>query len=137
MLITVAPQNIYKTKVIPLKGSVYKRVYKSALSYYQIIKSRTKRKPYTRSTYFKKKIFLDIFWSHLFDKGRKIRTQRLKLLPCAIELLERTTCSPEIIKSEKFKRETFYRFTGQTESGQLFIVQVKKRNNHLYFISVY
>lgn len=60
---------IYKTKTRKLTGTEFKEVHKKAFGFYQEIKRKSKRRPYVRSTYFKKeKIFLGIFWQHLYGK---------------------------------------------------------------------
>lgn len=48
----------YLTKQKKLSGTKYSEVYKKAINFYKPIIQRTKRRPYIKSTYFKKdKIF--------------------------------------------------------------------------------
>jgi hypothetical protein len=128
----------FLVKMQPLAGSTEERARKNALEYYQAIKRKTKRKPYIRAAFFEKqKIFLDVFWSHTFEKSRKVRAERFKLFPCAIELLEKTTKTPEIYIPTQKKSETWLRFFGRTTTGVHFVVQVKSRLGRFYLISVY
>lgn len=59
----------YQVKTCKLSGTDLKEVREKAHGFYQKIKKKSKRKPYVRSMYFKKeKVFLDLFWPHLFEK---------------------------------------------------------------------
>jgi len=61
----------YKTKASKLAGTDFHEVRKKAFALYQNIQRRSHRRPYIRSAYFKKeKIFLALFWQHLFDKKK-------------------------------------------------------------------
>ena len=85
----------YLVKTKPIYGSHYSRVKKEAMKYIREIENTTKRKPYIRSKYFhKEKIFISLFISHLFDKRQKERVRRLKLTPCAIELIKSSKNHP-------------------------------------------
>lgn len=62
---------IYQTKAGKLTGTDFHQVYKKAFGLYEQIRRRTKRRAYLRSAYFKKdKIFLVLFWQHLWDKHK-------------------------------------------------------------------
>lgn len=132
---------IYKTKAKKLPGTNYSEVLSKALNFYSKIKKRTKRRPYIRSAYFKKdKIFLGLFWSHLKDSTNlRDKTRRLKLLPCAIELLEKSQIEPKSKENPNKKNEILHRFYGKTSKNEKFCVQIKlqKRNNHKYLISIF
>jgi hypothetical protein len=81
-------QDVYQTNVSKLTGTDYKEVSHKARAIYKEICSRTKRKPYVRSVYFKKeKIFLDYFWQHLQEKKWQDRFRRLKYYACALDLI--------------------------------------------------
>ncbi len=44
----------YQTKAKKLPGTDYREVHSKVLAIFKQIKSKTKRRPYVRSTYFKK-----------------------------------------------------------------------------------
>ena len=74
---------VYKTKIKALAGTNYKEISKKAIGLYRQIKKKTKRRPYVRSAYFDKdKIFLGLFWSHLYDKNYWDQTRRMKFFGC-------------------------------------------------------
>lgn len=129
-----------KTKGVP--GTNYAEVYKKSFSVYQEICRRTKRRPYVRSAYFnKEKIFLGLFWGHLHSKlNYRDKTRRVKLFPCAIELIERGQCHPILTKQSLEQPNTIlYRFVGKTPDGKLFFVQIKKdmHSNQKWLISAF
>lgn len=132
--------NFYQTKSQLLAGSNYKEIHRNYEKYFRSLQGKSKRQPYVRSAYFlKQKIFLNLFWLHLFDKTHNIRSIRLKYLPSAIELLEKSRNHPTTIQNLEAKSELFHRFYGLTRDRQKFVVQVKqiKRTGKLYFMSVY
>ena len=73
----------YKTKNRKLPGTHWNQVLKKAFNLYKEIKSKTKRRPYVRSVYFKKeKVFLELFWRHLHEKENiRDKTRRIKYFP--------------------------------------------------------
>lgn len=119
---------IFKTKSIILSGTNYKEISKKAFSLYNGIRRKTKRRPYVRSAYFKKeKIFLDLFWNHLFKKKNwRDRLRRMKYFGCAIELLEKSHCEPVFKYNQGNPGETLFRFYGCAKSNELFCVQIKE-----------
>jgi len=118
---------IYKTKASKLAGTDYKEIRHKALAYYNVIKSRTRRRPYIRSAYFnKEKIFLGIFWSHLYDKNLQEQKRRMKFFNCAIELVEKSRNEPVSKVNVDKSREILHRFTGISPDGELFFVQIKE-----------
>lgn len=132
---------IYHTKIAKLKGTDYREVLKKALKYYDQIRLSTKRKAYVRSAYFNKnKIFLELFWHHLFSKeNRADRTRRMKFLPCAVELIRRSRV-PAISKDNPNKSgEILHRFAGLSLEKELFFVQIKehKKSSMKWFISCF
>lgn len=131
----------YKTKAKPLSGTNYHEIRKKALDFYQQIKNKTKRKPYVRSAYFKKeKVFLDLFWAHVFHKNYWDQTRRMKYLPCAIELIQKSRLKPISDKLNPNKStERLYRFAGIAANGDKFRVQIKESRNSgkKYLISVF
>ena len=109
-----------------ISGTSFSEVREEAERTYRTIKSHTKRTPYIRSKYFtKEKVFLTIFWSHLFEKNEKDRTRRLKFYNCAIDLIRNSSTSP--VSRENFKNK------------ECFIVQIKenKRSKRKDLISIY
>ena len=112
---------IYKTNCSTLPGSEFKEVHKHALSYYKRIKAMTKRRPYVRSVYFRKsKVFLGLFWAHLFDKNWRDRTRRLKFFPAAIDLIRNSHFDPVSNENPNRKSELLHKFYGKTSDGKLF-----------------
>ena len=131
----------FQTKSKKLTGSSFAEVNKQASDIYKIIKKKTKRRLYVRSAYFKKdKIFIEMFWSHLFDKQNwRDRTRRLKYFPCAIELIKNTRFEPESKENPNKRTEILHRFAGITKDNDLFFVQIKenKKNGQKSLISVF
>lgn len=94
-----------------------------------------------RSAYFNKdKIFLELFWQHLFDKqNRQERLERLQLFNCSIDLIKNSLFEPSSKDNENRKGEILHRFYGLSSDKTLFCVQIKesKRNNQKFLISVF
>ena len=131
---------IYQSKVRKLSGSEYREVYIQVKNIYKEISSRTKRRPYIRSSYFKKdKIFLSYFWDHLWTKNWRDRVRRLKYFPCAIDLIKNSRVEPISKENPNRNSELLHRFAGITKEKELFFVQVKedKRSGEKHFMSVF
>ncbi len=131
---------VFLTKELPIAGSSFKEVEQEAIRTFRQIKSQTKRTPYVRSKYFRgEKIFLSIFWIHLYEKHEKDRTRRLRWYRCALDCLRNSRIDPETHENFEHKDELLHRFFGQTKAGEHFVVQVKehKRTRRKDFISVY
>jgi len=130
---------LYQTKTSRLSGSSWKEVCPKARRLLHAIEKRTKRQPYIRSAYFKKeKIFINYFWPHLMQKPRRERLERLKILPCAIELIENSHRKPAITISPNKPKEKLYRFAGMTPNQELFFVQIKENKTRAkYFMSIF
>jgi len=130
----------YQTKIKKFSGSNYKEIMMDAKTLFKWIKKRTKRRPYIRSAYFdKQKIFFDYFWQHLFKKSFKIRTQRLKFLPCAIDLIQNSKIPPTSKENVDNRNEILHRFKGETRDKEVFYVQIKedKKTGRKYFMSCF
>ncbi|MFH1896297.1 MAG: hypothetical protein ABH814_02375 [bacterium] len=130
----------YQTKSAKLAGSAYKEVHKKAIAEFNKIKVKTKRRPYVRSAYFNgDKVFFTYFWQHLSHKPRRMRVQRLKYFPCAIELIEKSKQDPEIKSHPKNSSEFLYRFIGKTKGSAVFFVQIKqnKRTGKKHLMSFF
>jgi hypothetical protein len=131
----------YKTKTNKLSGTSHKEINKKAQVVYNEIKRKTKRRPYVRSVYFKKsKIFVGLFWSHLYDKvNRGDRDRRIKLFPCAIDLIQNTKIDPESRDNPNKSSEILHRFYGLSRDNEKFCVQIKedKRTGEKFFVSVF
>lgn len=131
----------YQTKAKKLTGSNFREVHQRALVLYKQIKRRTKRRPHIRSAYFKKdKIFIGLFWQHLFDKPNwRDRVRRLKYFPCAIELVQRSKFEPESKENPNKRTEILHRFGGTTKESDMFFVQIKedKRTGQKFLISMF
>lgn len=131
---------VYQTKSKKLVGTNLSEIRKKAFAVYSKIKSRTKRKPYVRSAYFKKdKVFLDLFWAHLFEKGFLEQLRRMKLFPCAIEVIRLSHFIPITKENPNRHSELLHRFYGESFEGELFCVQIKedKASNKKWLISLF
>lgn len=132
---------IFQTKTGRLTGTDFREVHKKALNIYQEVRRKTKRRPYIRSAYFQKdKIFLDIFWQHLFDKVIwRDRFRRIQYFAAGIELIKNSKYEPESKENPNNKSELLHRFSGTTKEKQLFFVQIKenKKTRQKYLISIF
>lgn len=132
---------IYQTKTKRLTGTDFKEVRAQAFIYYKEIKKRTKRRPYVRSAYFNKdKIFIDLFWQHLFAKYNwRDRVRRIIYFPAALELLQKSKFNPVSKENRHNSEYILHRFTGTTADKHLFYVQVKqhKKSGKLFLISTF
>ena len=128
----------YHAKSNKLSGD-YSDIEKQARRFYNNITRFTKRNPYIKSAYFhREKIFIKLFWTHLFEKHLGERRRRLKYYLCAIELLRETTYSPETKQNPNGRNELVHRFAGIASDGSKFYVQVKEdnRSGNKHFISI-
>lgn len=132
---------VYMAKAKKLSGSDFHEVKKKAFDMYLEIKGRSKRKPYVRSAYFGgDKVFLSLFWSHLWDKQNwQDRMRRLKFFAAAIELIQHSRFEPKIKDNPNKHGEILYRFAGSTKEKELFFVQIKgeKNTGKKYLISMF
>lgn len=132
---------IYQAKAEKLTGTDFHEVYKKAFGLYEQIRKRTKRRAYLRSIYFKKdKIFLALFWEHLWDKHKwQDRMRRLKFYSAALELIQHSRFEPKSKENPNKSSEMLHRFAGSTKEKELFFVQIKedKQTGQKYFISVF
>lgn len=132
--------DIYETKAKKLAGTDYKEIHRKALSAYNILRSKTKRRPYVRSAYFnKEKIFLGIFWSHLHEKNYRDQKRRMRLFNCAVELIQKSRLSPVSKENIDKPREILHRFSGVTPDDEIFFVQIKedRRKNQKWLMSIF
>lgn len=130
----------YQAKVGKVPGTDFREVHKNARNLYEAIRRKTKRKPHIRSKYFRNsKIFLDIFWSHLYSKNIQDRFRRLRFYNAAIELIINSSCKPESKQDPNDGGVILHRFTGRVVSGEWFCVQIKEgiRTGSKHFISVF
>lgn len=131
---------IYQTKTKKIPGTSYGEVYLPAFIVFKQIKSRTKRRPYVRSAYFKnQKIFLDYFWEHLHQKNWRDRVRRLKYYPCAIDLIKNSQTEPTSKQNPNKPAEILHRFAGLTKDKEIFFVQIKedKKTDQRHLLSVF
>lgn len=130
----------YRSKASVIPGTSYDEVLRAARKEHKKIENLTKRQPYIRSTYFKKdKVFVSLFWTHIMQKHRKVRTKRLELYAAAIDLLRNSHQEPETIFQKGDLSVLLHRFYGTTKDGVEFCVQVKqdKRSGRKDFMSVF
>jgi len=132
---------VFKTKFAVLAGTNYKETSKKAFAFYNEIRRKTKRRPYVRSAYFKKdKIFLELFWRHLYEKQNfRDKIRRIKFFPAAVELIKNSRIEPVLIENPNKPGEMLYRFAGITNDDESFIVQIKaeKRDGKKWLMSVF
>lgn len=126
-LISSRDMKIYLSKSKKLAGNSLEEVTKKARLLFRSIERRTKRRAYIRAVYFnKEKIFLEYFWPHLNQKHRRERLERLRYLPCAMDLVANSRFTPTTKESQNSKSELLHRFTGVTDNGEVFCVQIKE-----------
>ena len=130
----------FKTKAEKLYGHTYKDISNQAKAIYKREKIRTKRKPYVRSAYFKKdKIFLELFWQHLWQKNWRDRKRRVQFFDCALDLLRHSRVDSVSVQDPNHKSVMLHRFYGMTPTGYEFCVQVKqdKKTGQKWLMSVF
>lgn len=132
---------IYKAKAKKIHGTEFREVHRPAFNLYTKIKKKSKRRTYIRSAFFnKEKVFLDLYWHHLFEKlNWRDRVRRLKYFGCALELIKNSRCNPNITKNPNVPNEMLYRFYGASADNELFCVQIKEnlKKKQKFLISVY
>lgn len=130
----------YKTKAKPFAGTSYREIRKKAFDVYHAIKRKSKRKPYVRSVYFKKeKVFLDLFWAHLFEKNYWDQMRRMKFFACGIELIQQSHFEPTSKENPNKPGQVLHRFAGMGANNELFFVQIKedKSTSKKFLISIF
>ena len=131
----------YQTKAAKIPGTDFCEVRKKAFNIYEQIRKRTKRRAYIRSAYFKKdKIFLALFWQHLWDKYKWLdRMRRLKFYAAGLELIQNSRFEPITKKNPNKSGEILHRFAGSSREKELFYVQIKenKHTGQKYLISIF
>lgn len=130
----------YVCKSAPIPGHRYVDVVPRAHALLRLVEKRTKRRAYVRSAYFQKeKIFFDYFWDHLRQKPPSDQARRIKFLPCAIELLEKSYLDPLTFEEPERPALLLHRFAGQTKDGRRFYVQVReeKRTGKKQCLSIF
>ena len=132
---------VYKTHTRKFSGSNFHDVHQKAFGLYTEIKKKSKRRTYVRSAYFKKdKIFLDLFWQHLFAKENwRDRMRRMKYFCCGIELIQKSIIKPNSKENPNKHSEILHRFYGATSEDEPFCVQIKedKKRGQKFLISVF
>jgi len=73
------------------------------------------------------------------DKSWRDRVRRLRFYPCALDLIRNSHVTPVTVKNPNRFRRNCTRFSGVTKSGEIFVVQNKRRRkqDEKYFISIY
>jgi hypothetical protein len=132
---------LYRSKFDKIPDTSHASVLRLArYEYHQIQKRTPRRQAYVRSQYFRRdKVFINQFWDHVMQKRPGDQLRRLRLYPCAIDLIRNTTASPDTIFGRDDMNVSLHRFYGQTKSGELFCVQIKqdKRTGRKDFMSVF
>ena len=130
----------YQSKYSKIKGDRYQEVRNQALTLFNQIQKKTKRRAYIKSAYFtKQKIFFDYFWKHLYQKPPKERFKRLKYFQVAVDLVRNSKNHPVTIQNPNKPNENLHRFAGLTQEKELFYVQIKenKRTGKKDFMSCF
>jgi hypothetical protein len=122
---------IYKAKTKQIPGSDFREVNRKVHDLYVKIKRKSKRRPYVRSAYFKKdKIFLELFWKHLYEKENfRDKIRRMKYFEVAMELIQKSRLEPASADNPNKPGEILHKFSGVTKVGELFYVQIKEEKN--------
>lgn len=131
---------VYQCKADLLTGTDFHEVWRKATFIYKKIKKKSKRQPYLRSIYFnKQKVFLGLFWDHLFEKSWPDRLRRLRYFAAALELIENTRFDPSSLEDANNRSVVLHRFMGKTKTKESFSVQVKehKSSGKKYLISIF
>ncbi|MFA6486421.1 MAG: hypothetical protein WCT40_03575 [Candidatus Magasanikbacteria bacterium] len=132
---------IYKTRAKKFAGTDFGEVHRQAFGLYTEIKKKSKRRTYIRSAYFaKEKIFLDLYWHHLFEKSNwRDRVRRMKFFGCAVELIQTSHFKPNQTKNPNEPKEMLYRFYGTDANNEIFCVQIKEnlKKKQKFLISVF
>lgn len=132
--------NVFHIKTKQFSGTDYHEVYHHAVTYYRTLTAHSRRRPYIRSIFFKKqKIFLELFWRHIFDKNIRDRARRLKYLACAIELLQNSRLPPTSKINPNDRSEILHRFLGSVGDGTTIAIHIRqeKRTGALWLMSVF
>jgi hypothetical protein len=118
----------YQTKARKIPGTDFREVRRIAFEIFKKIKKKSRRAPYVRSAYFKKdKVFLNVFWHHLFEKQWADRMRRLMYFEAAIELIINSRFPPTTKSHGDKPGDLLHRFTGTTRDGDIFYVQLKEK----------
>lgn len=132
---------IFKSKEKKIPGTDFKEVHYSASLFYSRIRKKSKRRVHIRSAYFNKdKVFLDLFWHHLFQKDNwRDRVRRLKFLPCAIDLIKNSYIHPTSKENPNKNQEILHRFIGYSFENEMFYVQIKenKKTGQKFLVSIF
>jgi hypothetical protein len=139
---TIILMKIYQSKCACLPSRSYAELVKIARKIYHEIEKQTNRTPYIRtnkSSYFKgRKVFVNLFFTHLNQKSQFDRRRRLKFFAAGLDLVKHSTYAPVTKPNPNKSSDTLLRFAGATKDGELFYVQVRKnsRGNH-YLMSIF
>lgn len=130
----------YKCRMHPLPGSSAEELTRLARKHYHQIQKRTPRRtPYVRAKYFQAdKIFINNYWDHLKQKSRKERVARLRLYPCALEVLQQSTFPPVVTRLSISPHKSYFRFLGKTNTSNFYVqVQVNNKSGRKDLMSAF
>ena len=131
---------IYQSKCGKLSGTNFSEVARDARAVLRKLTTKTRRRPHVRSAYFKKsKIFIGPFFAHTHEKSWQDAVRRMKLFPCAIDLVKNSRYEPLSKQDPNNPHIMLHRFGGATRQKELFYVQIKedKRTGNKYFMSCF
>ncbi len=117
----------YHCQSLPLGGHRYADIMPQARALFRALQKKTKRRPYIRSAYFKKdKVFFEYLWTHLNQKSLPDRARRLRYLPCALEVLQKSRQDPITFVDSQDPDTIRHQFSGVAGDGSRFAVIVKQ-----------
>jgi hypothetical protein len=117
----------YHTSFAPFAGSSYREVLKKACQEYDRLRGGPGWGVRIRSAYFdNEEVDFDYFWDRLSKKSFGERVARVRLLPCAIEVIRNSRADPLSLKNPNATGEVIHRFAGMTKSKDLFFVHLKE-----------
>ena len=120
----------YQCKTHVLAGRKYTEVMPQARKIFRSLQQKTKRRPYVRSTYFRKdKVFFDQFWTHMNAKSIPDRTRRLRYLPCTLELLRETRNNPLTFIDSNQPETMKHQFLGKSPDCKKFVVVISEHRS--------
>lgn len=137
---TIGLIRLYHVTSTPLSGTSYKEVYKKACRTYTRLRGGETQWIHIMSAYFNnEEVDFDYFWDRVSKKSFKERRNRVRLLPCAIELIRNSRIEPFSKQNQNRPFEIIHRFLGITRSNDLFFVQVNEdtKTGKKYFMSVF
>lgn len=129
---------VYAAKSSLLSGSDFREIHDNSRVVFAQYVTANRRQPYIRSAYFNKdKVFVNLFWQHLWRMNWRDRVRRLKYLAAGLELISESRTKPISKPNPNKSSEMLHRFAGTSREGYLFYVQIKASKGKLYLMSIF